>query len=69
MISKVGRLLSRRALTVAPAAANFLEDLATMDYAFRGAPFVEGPVTTDIDLATMDYTFRGAPFVIYKAVS
>lgn len=39
------------------------DDLKTMDYAFRGEPFVDVPSQSSIDLGTMDYAFRAQPFV------
>ena len=38
-------------------------DLATMDYAFQGQPFVDVTGKSSIDVTTMDYAFQGQPFV------
>ena len=38
-------------------------ELQTMDYAFKGQPFVYVPAKDSIDLLTMDYAFQGQPFV------
>jgi len=38
-------------------------DLATMDYAFKGQPFVDVTGKSSIDVTTMDYVFQGQPFV------
>lgn len=38
-------------------------DLATMNYAFRGQPFVEVPAKSAVALAGMGYAYQGQPFV------
>jgi len=38
-------------------------DLETMDWAFKGQPFVDVPGKDSIDLMTMDWAFKGQPFV------
>lgn len=45
--------------------ANFLDDLASMDYSHDGLPFVGG--ATSGELSTMDYSHNGMPFVIWRA--
>jgi len=39
------------------------DNLKTMDYVFRGQPFVDVPAKDSIDLETMDYAYRAQPFV------
>ena len=39
------------------------DNLKTMDFAWRGQPFVEMPAKAAIDTKTMDYVWRGSPFV------
>jgi len=42
-----------------------VEDLETMDFSFRGQPFVNITAKNTIDLSTMDYSFQGQPFVSF----
>ena len=42
-----------------------VEDLATMDYAYQGHPFINVTAKSTIDLTTMDYAFQGQPFVSF----
>lgn len=37
--------------------------LATMDYAYLGRPYVKVATKSTIDLKTMDYAYLGEPFV------
>lgn len=37
--------------------------LATLDYAYLGAPFCDVPAKSSIDTSTMDWAYLGAPFV------
>jgi len=37
--------------------------LATMDYAFQGQPFVDVPAKDAVDIKTMDYAYQAQPFV------
>lgn len=66
-ISLLGRVTETEAAVAEE--TNFTDLLATMDLAFRGAPFVQGPTKATTDLQPMDYTFRGAPFVTYRKAS
>jgi hypothetical protein len=45
---------------------NLLRFLSPMNYAYRGAPFVEGAKDPNLNLKTMNYAYRGAPFVRAK---
>ena len=38
-------------------------DLETMDYSFKGQPFIEVPAKGGIDLETMDYVYQATSFV------
>ena len=38
-------------------------NLKTMDYAFKGQPFVDIPAKSSINLGTMDYVYQAQPFV------
>lgn len=40
-----------------------VDDLITMDFAFKGEPFVDLTGRSTIDLTKMDYSFGGQPFV------
>lgn len=37
--------------------------LSTMDYAYQGAPFVEGAVDSDVNTNLMNFSYQGIPFV------
>ena len=37
-------------------------DLQTMDWSFRGQPFVRVPANDSIDTDTLDWSFRGQPY-------
>jgi|GEM_PF-6856039 len=42
-------------------------DLKTMDYSYRGLPFVSIAANSSVNLTTMDYAYRGLPFVANPA--
>lgn len=45
------------------------EDLVTLDYVYRGKPFVDAPAKNTIDLTTLDYIYQGQPFVSNPAAA
>lgn len=39
------------------------DNLKTMDYVYKGQPFVDVPAKPGIDLSAMDYVYKAQPFV------
>ena len=49
-----------------PQTMTVLKNLASMDFAFLGQPFVEGSIPASLDMNTMDFAYLGQPFVRFK---
>jgi hypothetical protein len=44
-------------------------ELKSMDYSYRGEPFVWISANNSINLSTMDYSYNGEPFVVNPGIA